>query len=451
MNYKEARTFAVGVGKTGMVMGLESIENLMRELSNVQEELSVIHIAGTNGKGSVGAFLESALLLSGKTVGRYTSPAVFEPLEVWRVNGQNISEEDYAEGMTEIRQACARMTARGLPHPTIFEVETALAFLLFYRKKCDYVLLETGMGGSTDATNLIRKPVCAVITSIGMDHMKFLGDSIEKIAAEKAGIIKPGCPVVTIRQPKEAMEVLVRAAKRQQAPLMIADPSEAYAQVYEKAQNGENTSSPPEIGYDYPGVGRIAPGLRGLYQTENSYLAVTVLREVLHLTSEHIREGIGAARWPGRFESVSRDGRFVIDGAHNEDAARKLYDSLRIYFTNREITYIIGVLADKEHEKMLEIMLPLAARVYTVTPPNARALPGEALAEEASRFHGDVTACGSIAEAVEQAGLHTPADGVLLAFGSLSYLAEVKALVRDLEEGRAGEAVRTGEEDSLDG
>lgn len=438
MNYEEARIYAAQVGKTGMVMGLESIENLMQELSNVQEGLRIIHIAGTNGKGSVGAFLESALLLTGKTVGRYTSPAVFDPLEVWRVNGKNISGEDYAEGMTEVREACARMEARGLPHPTIFEVETAFAFLLFYRKQCDYVLLETGMGGSTDATNLIRKPVCAVITSISMDHMKFLGDSIEKIAAEKAGIIKSGCPVVTIRQRGEAMEELLRAAERQQAPLMIADPSEAYAQVYEEAEAcasscEETGKSLPKIAYDYPGVGRIAPEIRGLYQIENSYLAVTVLHEVLHLPPELIREGIRLARWPGRFETVSAAGRFVIDGAHNEDAARKLYDSLQIYFTNREITYIIGVLADKEHGKMLKIMLPRAARVYTVTPPNARALPGEALAKETSRFCGDVTVCGSIAEAVEQADLHTSADGVILAFGSLSYLAEVKALVRDME------------------
>lgn len=459
MNYDEARAYAAGVGKTGIVMGLESMKNLMRELSDVQDELPVIHIAGTNGKGSVGAFLEAALLANGKKVGRYTSPAVFEPLEVWRVNGNNMSEEEYARGMSEVREACRRMTGRGLLHPTLFEMETALAFLWFYRENCDYVLLETGMGGDTDATNIIKKPVCAVITSVSMDHMKFLGDSIEAIAAAKAGIIKCGCPAASVRQCEAAAEVIAEAAERAGAPLLIADAEEAYAQIRKAAKAcgqaredaadcvGECETAhglPPEISYDYPGVGRISPALAGTYQIENSYLAAAVLHEILHIPPECIRAGIAAARWPGRFETISKNGRFVIDGAHNEDAARKLRDTVRNYFTNRKITYIIGVLADKEHGKMLGTMLPLADRVYTVTPPNARALPASRLAEEAARFHGNVTACESIAQAVEQADLHTPPDGVILAFGSLSCLAEIKALVTDMEQGRQAAGLADG-------
>lgn len=448
MNYDEARAYAAEIGKTGTVLGLESMKNLMRELSDVQNELSVIHIAGTNGKGSVGAFLESALLADGKKVGRYTSPAVFEPLEVWRVNGKAISGEEYAREMSQVRSACLRMTARGLAHPTLFEVETALAFLWFYRENCDYVLLETGMGGGTDATNIIEKPVCAVITSVSMDHMKFLGDSIEEIAAAKAGIIKPGCPAVSVRQCGAAAEVIAKAAKQQGAPLTVADAAEAYAQIRNAADcAGECETTrrlPPEISYDYPGVGRISPALAGMYQIENSYLAVAVLHEILRIPPEEIRAGIAAARWPGRFETISENGRFVIDGAHNEDAAQKLRDTIQNYFTNRKITYIIGVLADKEHEKMLRTMLPLADRVYTVTPPNARALPAARLAEEAARFHGSVTACESIAQAVEQADLHTPPDGVILAFGSLSYLAEIKALVTDMEKERKADGLADG-------
>lgn len=426
MNYEEARSYVAAVSKTGSILGLESIKNLMRELGDVQERLAIIHIAGTNGKGSTGAFLESVLRHAGKKVGRYTSPAVFEPLEVWRVNGCNISKEDYAALMTQVKDACLRMTKKGMAHPTVFEVETALAFLYFYQEKCDYVLLEVGMGGGTDATNLITHPVCAVLTSISMDHMQFLGNTLGEIAAAKAGIIKKGCPVVTARQKEEAMTVIRTVAERLQAPLWIADAKGVAAKMEEDGEKPDRKPWQQTICYEYPGVGMVHLALNGSYQVENSYLAITVLHEVLHILADVILEGMRNTCWPGRFETISEDGSFVIDGAHNEDAALKLRDTVQNYFTNREITYIIGVLADKEHEKMLKIMLPFAREVYTVTPPNPRAMTAQALAKEAAKYHDNVTACDSIREAVCRAVAGKEADGVILAFGSLSYLAKLK-------------------------
>ena len=208
MNYGQARAYAVNVSRSGSILGLDSIENLMHELGDIQEQLKIIHIAGTNGKGSTGAYLERVLIEAGYRVGRYSSPAVFDPMEVWRINLQSMSHEEYADIMEQVKCACDRMVEKGMEHPTIFEVETAMAFLYFYQKKCDYVLLEVGMGGRTDATNLIKKPVCSVITSVSMDHMQFLGNTLTEIAQAKAGIIKKDCPVVTILQKAEAMEAI---------------------------------------------------------------------------------------------------------------------------------------------------------------------------------------------------------------------------------------------------
>ena len=441
MTYEEAREYIGQVSKTGSILGLDSIGNLMEELENVQDKLSVIHIAGTNGKGSTGAYMESVLIEAGKKVGRYTSPAVFEPLEVWRINRENISKEDYVAILTQVKMACERMVEKGMAHPTVFEVETAMAFFYFYEKKCDYVLLEVGMGGITDATNLIKKPVCSVITSISMDHMQFLGNTLGEIAAAKAGIIKEECPVVCLRQTNEVMQVIQEEARKKNAILWTADAD--HGQVRKLILKAEKEELFPvgelpvqaeatllELSFCYPGIGRLRTTMAGSYQLENAYLATVVLHEVLHIPAETIREGIEKTKWPGRFEIASTNPLVILDGAHNEDAAEKLAATVRNYFTNKKITYIIGVLADKEHEKMLKMMLPLAERVYTVTPHNARAMDAVSLAEEALKYHNNVTACESIQEACEKALTHTAKEDVILAFGSLSYLGELKQEIK---------------------
>ena len=358
--------------------------------------------------------------------------------------------EEYADIMEQVKCACDRMVEKGMEHPTIFEVETAMAFLYFYQKKCDYVLLEVGMGGRTDATNLIKKPVCSVITSVSMDHMQFLGNTLTEIAQAKAGIIKKDCPVVTILQKAEAMVAIEAEAEKQHARLYTADVSKVTVE----------TETLKEIRFDHPGLGTVTTRLTGTYQVENCCLAVTVLKEILVIADRIIIDGIKNTVWPGRFEVIGEQPLFIIDGAHNEDAALQLSASVEKYFTNIPITYIIGVLADKEHKKVLEAMLPYAGAVFTVTPDNPRAMRAEELASEAEaivarlwkeragkpeKVQGTenspqgaggmeplpkVSACSSMKEAVQLALEHTKKDGVILAFGSLSYLKEIRQIMQ---------------------
>lgn len=417
MTYDEARLYIETVSQTGSILGLESIQNLMRELGNVQEKLHIIHIAGTNGKGSTGAFIESVLIQAGYRVGRYTSPAVFDSFEVWRINRENITEEAYLSCLKEVKAACERMLEKGMAQPTVFEVETALAFIYFYKKNCDYVLLEVGMGGETDATNLITKPVCSVITSISMDHMQFLGNTLEEIARVKAGIIKEGCPVVTgSTQRPEVLQVIKETAEQKQARLFVAE--EAWIGLAGKTISGRS--------YRHKLAGKIWFPMSAEYQIENSNLAITVCKNVLGISKEVIQKGMGKTRWPGRFELIQRSPYIILDGAHNEDAAKKLAKEVQNHFTNNKITYIIGVLADKEYQKILEPMLPLAQSVYTVTPPNKRALDGAVLAGEVRKLGKEAVFCKSIREAARFALEETGEPDVIVAFGSLSYLAEMK-------------------------
>lgn len=419
MTYEQAGLYIEEVSRTGSILGLESIQNLMSELGNIQESLRIIHIGGTNGKGSAGAFIESVLIEAGYKVGRYTSPVVFEPFEVWKINRENIPLVDYLSCLEEVKAACERMLVKDMAQPTVFEVETALAFVYFYKEKCDYVLLEVGMGGETDATNLITKPVCSVLTSISMDHMQFLGNGLAEIAKAKAGIIKEGCPVVTCSTQKtEVLQVIRETANKKQAKFIVADMN-----LVKEVQDFLSG-----IIYRHEELGNVELRLSGSYQIENSNLALTVCKEVLGLPEEVIKKGLKKAYWPGRFEVISENPFVILDGAHNEDAAEKLAQTLQKHFTKSRIAYIIGVLADKEHEKMLKRLLPFAESVYTVTPPGIRALDGRILAQEAEALGKPAIFCGSMRKAADLALAEVRsgnADAVI-AFGSLSYLSALK-------------------------
>lgn len=431
MTYDEARAFLEETKQYGSVLGLASIEALMERLSNVQEQLSIIHVAGTNGKGSTCAMLAAILQNTGLRVGRYSSPAVFSYEEIYQVNGIPISHEDYAECMTQVAGACEAMVAEKLPHPTPFEIETAVAFLYFVKKKCDVVLLEVGMGGATDATNIIQKPVCAVLTDISRDHMGFLGETISEIAHVKAGIIKEGIPVISAEQVPEAMTVIEQVAEQKHAKLTVAATERIQGVTYDA--DGMRLMLRKKVADE---VVEYRLKLTGAYQVRNALLAITtaeILQECGYpITEEAISKGMIQAVWSGRFETIHKNPRIIIDGAHNEDAARQLRATIQNCFTNERITYIIGVLADKEHEKMLRMLLPYAAKVYTVTPHNPRALQGKLLCGEARKYHADVTDTESIDEAVQRAVQGAGEQDVILAFGSLSYLGEIKEAVARL-------------------
>lgn len=419
MTYDEAVEFADSTKKYGSILGLESIRNLMRELGNVQEQLHIIHVAGTNGKGSVCAFLSAALTEAGYRVGRYNSPAVFERREVFRIGETMISKEEYAAVFERVQTACEVLTKRGCPHPTVFEVETAAAFLWFYEKKCDLVLLETGMGGETDATNLITHPVCSVLTSIGMDHMQYLGNTIEEIAKVKAGIIKKGCPVVALKQGDSVCEVIKNKAEECGSRCVLVE----VPQYMQEAPIWGTTLQ--DVHY-----GSVHTALGGIWQRENLSLALAVLKLLEEsgylITKEAVQSGIAKTIWHGRYEVLQTEPLFIIDGAHNPIAAKRLKETIEKDFTNREIIYIIGVLADKEHEKMLRLLLPGAKAVFTVTPDSPRALDGEILAKEAQKYADNIWYVPDIGKAVKMAKETAKESDVILAVGSLSYLKEVK-------------------------
>lgn len=419
MTYDEAVEFADSTKKYGSILGLESIRNLMQELGNVQEQLHIIHVAGTNGKGSVCAFLSAALTEAGYQVGRYNSPAVFERREVFRIGETMISKEEYAAVFERVQTACEVLKKRGCPHPTVFEVETAAAFLWFYEKKCDLVLLETGMGGETDATNLITHPVCSVLTSIGMDHMQYLGNTIEEIAKVKAGIIKKGCPVVALKQGDSVCEVIKNKAEDCGSRCVLVE----VPQYMQEAPIWGTTLQ--DVHY-----GSVHTALGGIWQRENLSLALAVLKLLEEsgypITKEAVQSGIAKTIWHGRYEVLQTEPLFIIDGAHNPIAAKRLKETIEKDFTNREIIYIIGVLADKEHEKMLRLLLPGAKAVFTVTPDSPRALDGEILAKEARKYADNIWHVPDIGKAVKMAKETAKESDVILAVGSLSYLKEVK-------------------------
>ncbi len=409
------------IAKSGSILGLESIQNLMKELSNmygqtdvmIQDQLPIIHIAGTNGKGSVGTYLQSMLLCSGKTVGRYCSPAVFSAFEVWQRNGENISEDVYVHLVSQVKKACEQLVEKGCTHPTIFEVETAMAFLYFYENPVDYVLLECGMGGETDATNLILHPLASVFTTISKDHMQFLGDTLHEIAQVKSKIIKQECNAFSAYQVTEVERVLREEAKAKKSKISFVDAEELILLE----------DKPGKLEFSYRRNTYVTK-MAGVYQMYNAALAIDVLRGIEPMCpQETIEKGIWNAEWPGRFEVVSESPLFILDGAHNEDAARRLRETIENCFTNQKIVYIIGVLADKEHEKMLEQLLPYAKRVYVVTPDNPRALMDVLLANEATKLGADVRCLGSLRETLLAAFAE---DVPVVAFGSLSYLKDLK-------------------------
>lgn len=423
MDYQTAREFINNVSKKGSILGLESIKRLMYKLGNVQDELKVVHIAGTNGKGSTLAYMLSVLKVAGYKTGRYNSPAVFDCLEVFSINGENISRDDYAKYMTIIKEKCDEIVNEGFEMPTYFEVETAFAYKYFYDKKCDVVLIETGMGGDYDATNVVNNTILSILSSISMDHMQFLGNTIEEIAYHKSGIIKNGSRVITAIQDERAMNVIRKTAEEKNAEIYVM--KEPYNIRYE-----ENRTL-----FDYDEMKDLETPLRGTFQVINAGLAISALRILgktsFNITDNNIRTGIKNTIWHGRFEKLSDAPLIYLDGGHNPGAAEYIRKSIEIYFTNRKIVYIIGVLADKDYDTVLRKTADLASSIITVTPPkNSRALSGDDLRKTALKYNSNVLYEENITDAVKTAVKTAGNDGGIMIFGSLSYLSEIEKTLR---------------------
>ena len=432
MNYTEAVAYIDELTRAKKIsLGLSTMKELLSRLGDPQDSLSFIHIAGTNGKGSTLAFLSSVCRAAGFRVGRYNSPSVFSYCEKIQVNGTAISEADAARLLTRVRQVSEEMEADGLSHPTAFETETAVSFLYFAEQGCDLVALETGMGGETDATNVVTTTVVSVLSSISMDHMQFLGNTLEEIARVKGGIIKPGRPVVLSGQSETVTKVMEEICRERRSSLTISAPEKA--KVLKTGTDGTV--------FDYGAFKNVKIPLLGKYQIINACTAlevVEILRDLGYDIGENaVYEGMASVVWPGRFEKLLDSPFFFIDGAHNPEAAERLRDSINLYFTNRRILYIMGILADKDYRRIVEITAPMAEKIFTVTPNNSRALSAEALAScieeqaETIGFSGTVETRESIERAVKDSLSWAGEDGCIIAFGSLSYLGELKAALKE--------------------
>ena len=365
MDFLEAQNYLEKVrSQKGIVLGLDTMRHLMAKLNNPQDKVKFIQVAGTNGKGSTAAYLTSILSEAGIKVGRYTSPAVFSSTEQYFACGSCISESEYAKGMTAVAEAAASLDGET---PTAFEQETALAFWYFAKKGCELAILEAGLGGDMDATNIVTTTVCSIITSISMDHCRILGNKISEIAAHKAGIIKPGAPVICIEQKEDAMEPIRAAAKAADTPLYEVHRDEV-RQIF---------SDKRESIVFFREFENLHLKMLGSCQPENAALdvqAASVLSRSYPIEKKHIYDGIEKTRWGGRFELHSGSPDIILDGAHNPDGIRRLRESVNQMFGAVPICYVCGVLADKDYEKEIEILFGRASNVFTVTPPSPRAM-----------------------------------------------------------------------------
>lgn len=397
--------------------GLERIRTLLHALGDPQKELKFVHVAGTNGKGSVCAYLASVLRCAGYRVGLCTSPFLEDFRERIQVDGELIPPEVLGE-LTEL----ARPAAEAMEdHPTEFELITAVAMLYFRRCRCDIVVLEVGLGGALDASNVIDVPEAAVITAMGMDHAAILGPTLGDIAAAKAGIIKPGGAVVSFGGCPEADAVIRERCREQGAQLTEVDFSRL--RVVGTGLDGTDLEFAP--------YGALHVPLVGLYQAKNAAVAVTTV-EVLEkrgweISRRALEQGLASVCWPGRLEVVRRAGPVILrDGAHNAHGMAATVESLRALFPRKKLTILIGVMADKDVEDMLKLLAPIAGQVFTVRPESPRAMPAEELAALVNRYGVPAVPCAGVAAGLQAAAEAAGADGAVCALGSLYLVGEVR-------------------------
>ena len=433
-DYDEACAFIDDLARLGSRPGLERIRRLCAFLGDPQEDLRFIHIAGTNGKGSTACMISSVLAEAGMKVGMYTSPAVCGIRDHYRINGELISESEYAACVSRVANANDELIAETGESATQFEIETAVAFVFFGKNNCDAVVLECGMGGRDDATNIVRNKICCVLTSISYDHMQYLGDTLTEIAGVKSGIINSGGCVIALDSGSEVTEVIRKRCELTGSSLYLVDPDEATSVA----------AFPLGQMVSYGEMSDVIICLLGSFQKENAALAIKTLSVIADndliegfvITDDIIRQGMKKAKWPYRFECISSHPPVFTDGAHNADAAVKLAGSVKQYLPGYRIILMLGVFADKEYDKVLKVMSDVADCIITLqTPGNKRALPAAQLAKSAAQYFDDVRTCGSIEEAYETAAgiaesySKAGQKAAVVACGSLSYLHELTVTV----------------------
>ena len=395
---------------------LKAMKFLMEEFRHPEDDLKIIHIAGTNGKGSVTEMITNVLIKEGYTVGKFISPHLIQYNERISVNNNNISNIEMEKLINKINPSIEKYNSQNDIPVTLFELETTMAFLYFKEMHSDIVLLEVGMGGRGDSTNIIPAPVLSVISSISLDHTAFLGHTLAEIAEEKSGIIK-GNPALIYAQEPEVMSVVQKQCEKTGSPLTVVDFSKA--NVHTQTVDGQI--------FDFENLKGLNMKMLGAYQIYNACAAVKAA-EVLEnlITEDAVYTGLLNARWPGRFELISTEPTVVVDGAHNPAGAKSLARSLEIFFEQRRKILIAGIFADKNYQEMLSVMSEVSDTIIVLRPRNARGLDAKMLAVTAQKYFRNVTICDSLLDAVHTAirQIRQP-DDVIVSFGSLSTVKEL--------------------------
>ena len=422
MNAEQAIAYIHSVCWKGSIPGLGRTQELLEKMGNPEKKLKFVHIAGTNGKGSTAAMTASILSKAGYRTGLYTSPYIYRFHERIQVDGVEISDEDLTE-ITEYVKPLADSMAQS---PTEFELVCCIAFEYFYRKKCEIVVLEVGMGGAWDATNVIEVPEVAVITNIGLDHTEYLGDTVEKIAETKSGIFKPHGHAVVYRSTPSVEAVYERVCAERDVSLRKAD----FEGLVLKAHTLEGQV------FDCGSRKNLVLPLLGDHQLHNASvvlsIADTLIGEGWKISEQNIYDGIQDVRWPGRFDIVCRKPLFIIDGGHNPQCIEALVKNIRDYLAGKKVVALTGVLADKDYADMYKPVMPLVDRFVCITPPNPRKLEAEQLAQYLRQAGAQAQASESILDGVKQAMELAGKDGVVLCFGSLYSIGGIRDALKDL-------------------
>lgn len=429
MNYTEATDYMEEMKARGNVWEAKHMGELCRRLGNPQKQLPFVYVAGTNGKSSVLSYIAGVLKCAGYKVGSYLLPAIFGCREGIQVNGRPITKQGLCDCLWQVREAAEQMKEAGLSSPPFYEIEMAAAFLYFKQQECRLVIMEAGGGDRQTVEGVIDKPVIVVFAPVSMDNEWFSEKTPGKTAENMVGVIRRGCHVVSMEQPPQIMEALQKRAAEMECSFHILDTARIKKVKYGVEQQRFTYG-------DYKDL-MISQG--GRYQILNCALAVealNILKECgWRVTENAVRKGLMQTKLAGRFSVVAKKPLFIADGAHNADAAVQLAESLKLYFTNRKIIYIIGIARDKEYDKIIEATYKLAEHIITVTAPeDERAIPAYELAKEVSRNHGCVTAADSLEEAVELSYLLSDKDSVIAAFGSFSYLGRIIKIVENRDK-----------------
>lgn len=413
MDFTMAMNYINEKNKLGSKPGLDNVKELLFRLDNPQNKCKCLHIAGTNGKGSIFSFVQEILIQAGYRVGRYISPTIFDYLERFQINKEYMSKKKFTEVLEKVSRCVDDMAREGLSSPTAFEIETAVAFCYFYEEEVDYVLVECGMGGLLDATNVMESPIVVAMASISRDHMDFLGKNIRDIAFQKTGIIKEGCKCVSYPQVNEAEQVIVDVCKEKNVELILWDEKEIEDVKYDLI----------ETNFTYKGK-EYKIQLLGEHQVKNAITAIEIASLIPDVKNEHIEVGLKKTKWQGRMTKVSDEPLMYVDGAHNEDAWLFLADTVNKYFTNRRIIYIIGVLKDKEYNRMIDILKGTMSYAITVTPNTPRGLDNKVLAKLIMEAGVGAVAADSAEEAINVAKSEAEKEDVIMVCGSLSFIGE---------------------------